>query len=303
MADTSTLIGVQGTEQSASKDSVTQTYRVIYDSVPTNFYTALTRGRAATGTPLPARRSLYASPSAILFADTFSSGISFDAENRAVWDWTVGFVVPEPGELEVYEYDNPLDRPPVYNVQYMDIEEVIDKAKNVEALSKGDGNGGNRAADTEGPIVNAAGIRPDEPIMRTKRLEVLVITKNYPTLASIVTRNRTYKQTTNSDTLEGYGARELRYLLTESQGVQYENGIEFWPGMTTILAEDTTDITLDNVGYQHWDGADLKRALDADNNPTAEPINLTLAGASGGTLSTTITYRDLEPTAYAGLII
>lgn len=305
MPDIGQLIGVQGTEQSDSQDTITLTYRVQYTDVPTNFYTALSRGRSASGTPLPARRSLYASPTAILYADTFSAGTAFSSESRAVWEWTVGFKVPEPGDLEAYQYANPLDRPPVYNVSYMDREDVIDKAKNVEALSHGDGAGGNRAANTEGPIVNAAGKRPDEPLVDTTRLEVLVIQKNYPSLASIVTRNRQFKKTTNSDTVQGYGARELRYLLTESLGVQYENGVEFWPGVTTILADTTHDLVLDNVGYEYWDtvASDWKRATDADGNFMAEPVNLTLAGDEGGTNATTITYRYLEDKAYASLFV
>lgn len=303
MADQSAFKGWQFTEAADGQDSLVAVYEVIYDDIPTNPYTALVRARAASGDPVPPRRDQYLTQTSWMFAQSFNASLNRSNPSGKVLQWTVTYAPPPVGESPtVYQFSNPLDRPPVYNVQYMDIEEVIDKARNVEALSKGDGNGGNRAANTLGPIVNAAGIRPDEPIMRTKRLEVLVIAKNYPTLASIVSRNRTYKQTTNSDSVEGYDARELRYLLTESQGVQYENGVEFWPGITTILAEDTTDLQLDNVGYQYWDGADLKRAKDSDGQDTAEPINLTLAGADGGTNATTITYRDLEAVAYAPLL-
>lgn len=304
MADTSGFLGWSFSESSEGQDSLTALYRVVYDSKPTTPYTALARARAATGTPVPPYRHQFASATAWMFAKEFTASQSADNDSQSVIDWTVTYSPPEGGEsATVYQYQNPLDRPPVYNIQYMDREEVIDKARNVQQLSHGNGAGGNRAADTEGPIVNAAGKRPDEPLVDTTRLEVLVIQKNYPSLPSIVSRNRAFKKSTNSDAVQGYGARELRYLLTESLGVQYENGVEFWPGVTTILADDTTDLILDNVGYEYWDtvSGDWKRVVDADGNFMAEPINLDLDGDEGGTTSTTITYRYLEEKAYASL--
>lgn len=307
MADVSKLISVNGTETLDSQDSVTQVYEVQYESLPSNFYTALARARSASGAPVPARRSIYASPSALLIATSFAAGVDFKSDERLLWQWTVQFSPPPQGEGggggEVSQIENPLDRPAVFNVEYQDIETVIDKARNVDALSHGDGKGGNRAALTLGPIVNAAGKRPDEPHVTTDRLEVLVIKKNYATLAEIVERNRDFKRSTNDGTVQGYGARELRYLLTESQGEQYENGIRFWPGVTSILAEETTDLILDNVGYEYWDAANSNwvRAADKDGQPTGEPINLKLDGDKGGDNSTTITYRHLTEKDYGAL--
>lgn len=304
MADVSRFIKVSGSATNDYQDSVSLVYQVTYDSVPTNFYNALVRAQQATGSPVPLRRSVYAGgfTSPPPYCTNLQGEMQSD-DHRAVWQWTATFTVPPPGEQdEEQQNENPLLRPPVFNIRYMERERVIDKAKNVEALSHGDGSGGNRAALTEGPIVNAAGKRPDEPLVDTDRLEVLVIEKNYASLAQIVTRNRTYKATTNSDTVQGYSARELRYLMTESIGKQFENGIEFWPGVTEILAGET-DLTLDNVGYEYWDAAESnwKRAVDVDNEFMAEPINLKLDGDQGGTNATTITYRYLEEVSYASL--
>ncbi len=311
MADVSRRIGLSSNESLDSQgDSITLRYRVQYDSVPSNFYTALARGRAASGDPLPARRSLYSSPSAILIASGFQASISWVGEgNKSVWEWDVTFSPPPQGEGSgdsgIAQITNPLERPPVFNVSYMDIEVPITVAKNVEYLARGNGSGEARPGGTAGPIVNAAGIQPDEPRMTNDRFEVLLIHKNYATLADIVERNRDFKRSTNDGTIQGYGVRELRYMLTESQGVQYENGYTFWPGLTTILAEPTTDLILDNVGYDYWDpvSGELVRAKDSDGDQYTDPINLNAAGSLSVTGATQITWRFLEEKDYGPLFV
>lgn len=303
MATVSNLKQVSGSANAEYKDSITLTYLVEYDSVQTNFYAALVAAQFGSPDAVPVRRSAYGGTLIPIFVQSISGQPT--TESRKVWEWMVTFGPPPDGEPpESFTQENPLLRPPVLNVDYMDREYVVESAKNVEALSHGDGKGGNRAASTDGPIVNAAGKRPDEPIVETERLEVLSITRNYSTLAEIVNINRTYKRTTNSDAVVGYQPRQLRYLLTESVGVQNENEIEFWPGVTTILAEDTTDLQLDNVGYEYWDAvaSDWKRAVDKDGEAMADPINLKLDGDKAGDNSTTITYRHLTEAAYASLV-
>jgi hypothetical protein len=304
MANQCTLKEVSGTATHDFQDSVVQVYECQYDTVPTNFYTALLGAQSATGTPVPNRRSLYLGTAlARLYVQSITGK---SVGSRDLWQWTVTFATPQDGELPLFElpqYDNPLLRPAIYNVDYMDREYVIKLAKNVQALLHGNGSGGNRPANTEGPIVNAAGKQPDEPQVDTERLEVLVIQKNYASLPEIVARNRAFKRSTNSTALIGYQPRELRYLLTQSLGVQFENGVTFWPGVTTVLAEDT-DLVLDNVGTEYWDTVtdNWKKAIDGEGLPMTEPINLTLAGAQGGDNTTTITYRHLRELSYADLI-
>lgn len=308
MADGSVLKSVSGQGQADYNDRVTLIYEVQYDSIPTNWYDALSRAQSATGTPVPARRTLYASGGLVNLYSGPYDGKSTN-ERRDTWHWSVTFIKPSPSQRSTFEFEDPLSRPARFDIRYLERDRVIDRAKNVEALSRGDGAGGNRAANTEGPIVNAAGIKPDEPQVDTERLEVLVIHKNFASLADIVSRNRTYKRTTNSDTVQGYAPRELRYLLTESLGETEENGVVYWPGATTILAEGTTDVVLDNVGYDYWDdatGEKHRAKVDDPDNPgtkilAADPINLKLNGDQGGTNATTITYRHLEPEPYASL--
>lgn len=302
MATSSVLQGVTLSADGEFRDTVVATYLVQYDAVPTNPYTALALAQSATGSPVPPRRTLYAGAPSQIFANTIT-GKARD-ESRLAWAWEVTYSAPPEDESpNGYDEQNPLERPVVFNIEYIEREYVVEKAKNVSALSHGDGKGGNRAANTLGPIVNAAGKRPDEPIVETEQCEVLYIKKNFSTLAEITSLNRTFKRTTNSDTVQGYTARQLRYLLCESLGETYQNGVYFWPGVIRIMAEDTTDLVLDNVGYEYWHAgdADWKRAVDKDGDPMAEPINLKLDGDKGGDNTTTITYRHLSEVTYASL--
>lgn len=297
MATVSSLKNVKGTATADFNDSVVCTYEVSYDTAPTNFYSALAAAQAATGTPVPARRSLYAGTFLSQIFVTSISGGPTSVAGRILWQFEVTFSVPPEGELNVFQYANPLDRPAVYNVTYMDREYVIEKAYNVEALSHGNGAGGNRAALTLGAIMSAAGERLDEPHVDTERLEVLVIQKNYASLADIVLRNRTFKRTTNSDILIGYQVRTLKYMLTESLGIQFENGIEFWPGVTTIVASTTTDLSLDNHCTKYWDGAAISPIMKNGVNIIG---TLKQDGTQG--IEEPITWRYLTGNAYLPLI-
>jgi len=307
MATTSNIKKISGGAQADFADDVTYIYEVQYDAIPTSFHSALTSAQAASSTPVPARAAPCPSAS-WLFAGNISG--EPDENQRTLWTWTVSYTKPSTKDLGSLgpggeAITNPLLRPAVYNIEYMDIEQVIEKAYNVDSLPRGSGKGTGRAALTLGPVVNSAGERPDEPQMTTKRLEVLVIQKNFATLAAIVNLNRTYKDTTNSDNVQGYQPRELRYQLTESSGQQKENNITFWPGTTTILAEDSTDLVLDNVGTKFWDGSAIVeiKETDEDGNsvPPFAPVPLKLDGTKGGDYTTTITYRYLSSVAYVSL--
>jgi hypothetical protein len=296
---TSVLKSISGSANGDYADSVTAVYEVQTDTIITNFYSALVAAQTASGSPVPPRRTLYGGGPLIYAYDI--NGQHSEVK-RNLWTWTVTYSQPPQDEGTGTPTENPLERPVIYNVEYMDREYVIQKAKNVEELPRGDGNGGNRAAGTLAPIGSAAGERPDEPIVDTERLEVLVVQRYYPTLAAITAINRTYKRSTNSGALLGYGPRELRYLLTESLGVTNINGLDVWPGRTTVLAEDTTDLILDNQGTQYWDPVAAKIRKTEDLKPPLNLVNLTLGGELGGTKEDTITYRHLTEKDYGPLL-
>lgn len=287
------------TEDYRGQSQVTREYLFTDGTIYTNPLFAIAAARVAGPDPVPPRGAILAG-SYLVAKQTQATQTT---NRRDTYQITVEFSAPDQGENEDNQsIENPLMRPAVYDIQYIEQEYVVDKAKNVDALSHGDGKGGNRAANTEGPIVNAAGKRPDEPIVDTERNAVLIIERNYSTLGAIMNLNETYQRTTNSDTVtiggESIAARRLKYLVTRSGGRQVENGIEFYPGITEIELKKTTDRTLDNVGYDYWDGAKIAR-YTVDGEFPGEPINLKLDGTQDGDNTTTITYRYLDGVAYA----
>jgi hypothetical protein len=291
---------VTGTDEYRGQGSVVHEYLFLGDAVTDNPLSAIAIARTAGPHPLPPRGAVLAGTNFIAReAVAVQTG-----ERRDSFAITVNFSPPDPGEDEGSQsIENPLERPTVYDIQYIEQEYVVDKARNVEALSHGDGKGANRAANTLGPIVNAAGKRPDEPIVDTERNAIIVIERNYATLGAIMALNETYQRTTNSDAItiggESVDARRLKYLVTRSNGRQVENEIEYYRGTTEIELKKTTDRILDNVGYDYWDGAQVSRYTDPTGEFPAEPINLKLDGTEDGDNTTTITYRYLEPVAYA----
>lgn len=281
---------------SKGQDSITETYRVQADSILYDPYAVLTVGQSSGPTPIPPRGAIYGS-SAFLFARTFR--VNPSKERRDVFDVEVTFAVPEDPSAEG-NHENPLLRPAVFNIEWIETQYVVQQAKNVEALSHGNGKGGNRPALTLGPLVNAAGKQLIEPVLDNERNGVLVIAKNFASLDAIVTVNETYARTTNSLPYKGFDARRLKYQVTESQGQQVENGILFWPAITRIEIKKTTDVLVDNVGYQEW--STLASTFQPSTVAEAEPKALDLAGSfSAATGNTTITYRHLDPVDYAPL--
>lgn len=283
------------------KDSVTRKYQVNMGSGVSNEYTALSLALAAG---LPARRAyLVGSP------QLFVSNIHGEPESAqgTIWNFDVTFSPPPSGEDDDQQNPNPLLRPPVFNVEYIETEYVVKQAKNQTALT----GGFTRPIGTLGPIVNAAFRRPDEPIVRTRRIPVIVIEQNFPDLGVILDRNEDFQDTTNSDSItlgsKTFDPRRLKFEVCRSLGKQLENDIVFYPGVTEIQILKSTDLILDNVGFHYWDAAENSyiRAKDSEGNETAEPVNLELDGtlkATGGvgdTGTTTITYRDLDEVAYS----
>lgn len=301
---TCNLISTSGT-QTDDGDTATYLYQAVLDTVVTNPHEAIAAARTVG---LPARRAALGLGT-YLFARSFSASRN-NEKHLYGWDFSVTFEPPGFGENETHQVANPLERPPVVTVRNNGREYVVKEARNVTALT----GGFTRPSGTLGPLVNAAFRRPDEPIVDTENSGVLIVRKNYQSLGSILTLNDTFKRTTNSDTItiDGveFSARQLKYYVTETDGPTLEDGVLFYPGTTEIEITDTTDLTIDNVGFEYWDPAagdngDYVRALDADGNETAEPINLALDGTRlsvaqiGGTAPTTITYRHLAETAYA----
>jgi hypothetical protein len=287
------------------KDSVVYKYQATFASAVSNPYTALSLAQSMGPNPVPQRKAL--------LAGTFLYCLNIHGEPEsklgATWNFDVTFGPPPQGEDEEQQVENPLLRPPVFDVDYQDTEYVVKQARNVTALT----GGFTRPSGTLGPIVNAAFRRPDEPIVRTKRIGIITITQNYADLGEILDLNEDYQETTNSDSValgsKTFAARRLKYELTRSGGKQIEGDYPpYYPGTTEIGIYKTTDLIVDNVGYEYWVAADSAyvRAKDRDGEDTAEPVNLNLDGTLkassviGDTGPISLTYRDLTEVAYSG---
>lgn len=283
------------------KDTVVYMYEADLGQVIENPLLALQMAQATGPDNVPLRRAKL--QGVFLFANNIRGRRT--AENRKVWRFDVTFGPPPEGEDETQQnQENPLLRPPIYGIDYIDEEYVVEQARNVEVLGVEFAAGApHRPAGTLAPITNGAGIRPDEPIVRTRRRAVIRIQKNYADLGTILDMNEDYQDTTNSDEItignKTFAARRLKYELTREGGKQVENGVTFYPGMTEIAIHKTTDLIIDNVSYSYYTLAGaLKRFLDDDGEPLADPQNIQRNGLQSSS-KTTITYRDLTEVAYA----
>jgi hypothetical protein len=271
----------------------------------TNVYAAYNEAIVAGPDPLPRLGTAYPGNS-YMYANTATP--TWNETNRQDIDWIVEYQMPQPGQTQngstEANIQNPLMRPPIFNLEYTSVEKVLERARNVQALSHGDGKGLNRPAGTLGPITNAVGTPPSTPQIETDQDLIITIQRNYANLGALAAVNRAYKRTTNSDEVEGFDVRQLKYLLTESLGRHQEGDYVYYPGISRVLAMDTTDLELDNIGFDHYD-ADLNlikryKPPGVTDYP-AEPTNLKLDGTVGGDTTTSITWRYLLDKAYAPL--
>lgn len=213
---------------------------------------------------------------------------------------------------------DPLLRPVEYWIEWAEEQVVLDEAAIVEDLSHI-----GRAANSVGRVVNSCGVEFTEPLMKTIYYPVLHCQKAYATLDEIVALNLTYQGTTNNGTFFGAGAREAKYLTTESGRIQRLSGTDFYMGVTRIwFKDDTWDRRPLNNGWSHFKHDGAAYELDAASNPklfknlvfddpdddeqdvpASEPLNLALNGTLRKTDEAGIylTYRDLAEVDYAGI--
>ncbi len=288
-----------------SGGSITRGYRLFLDAQETNPEVALAAARITGPDPIPDNWDRYSALSPV-YATVFAlHPFDDDDTGYTVWDIDVTWTSPESQDKENNEGGEiqkaPTQRRTAKNIQYMERSYVVEEARNTVALLKGNGQNGLRAAGTLAPITNAAGVPPDTAITDTERVAVLLFTNNYGTVEDIYNVNKLYKRTTNSDTPGSFAERECKYLITRASGFREENGYGFYTGVTEVAIGDLTDIELDNVGYDYYDGDDLVPIVyeeGADKGQrVSEPRHLNISGGLG-TVDDTITYRHLDPVVY-----
>lgn len=180
-----TLKGISAAGTWKYQDSMELTYDVNLGRVEMNPFVVEQEARTLGPSPFPPRGTALAGMGgSILYVDNVTHRM-FD-ELREKWQLVARLAVPQSQQdQEEQRIENPLLRPAVYNIEYMESEYVIEKAKNVVALPHGDGKGGLRAANTSGPIVNAAGKPPTVAVTDVERNPVIVIQRNYASLGAL----------------------------------------------------------------------------------------------------------------------
>lgn len=293
-----------------SDETITERFLVTLDTASRNLPAILNSARAANPTQFPLRgQSWPLNPGYGLYAKKFDFEMRSDMGKQ--WAINVSYLPLEPNEPNTEgSNDNPLLWPATYAVDWVEYEEAITKARNVEALG-GSTSGAPRAANTLGPVVNGALQEFDEGIFEVVRDPVISITRNVATLDQVLSIESTYSRTTNSDTVYGVGPRRYKYLGVESGGVQTANGISYYTRTVRVQITKTTDRILNNVGWHFWyddDGTKKLARFTVDDDDTKEKVPASEPGfllrtGNKSTTPETVTYRHLEEVAYAGLLI
>lgn len=290
------------------KPIYTAKYRVVTDTrnqpAPSVYYGA----QSALPDPLPAYYSTYLLGG---FADVnvFAKGakikrIKSDGSLGTRWEIDITWSPQEPNDREQTHDDNPLTEPVRRWIEFEDIQEPIEKARNIEALT-----GLGRAAETEGPIQDAAGGEPSSPLMRTRRVPVLCARKNYATLDEIIAIEATYGNTVSNATYKGAAARHAAYRSIECSQPQIGGGIEYYTGVIRIAFKNSEwYFPMVNRGFAYFnDAGELVEATvkDKDGNkvPSAQPVLLQLDGKRlpDGEIGTVINWLTESEANYSTL--
>ena len=191
--------------------------------------------------------------------------------------------------------ENPLTRAVIYSREWEEISIPVEQGWNEEALT---GLVPARAADTFGPIQNAAGQEPSTPIMKTKRIPVIVAEKNYSTLAQIDAIEKSFGDSLNDATYATYAEGECLFRGISASRAKFEGGQQFYTGTIRIACQKGGwSYAMVNRGFKYLDGGVLKEATIEDDSgnevPVSEPVNLELDGTrtADGAVGTVINYR------------
>jgi hypothetical protein len=224
------------------------------------------------------------------------------------WELQVSYEPLEPGEPNRDGVaDNPLAWPRTYRWDWIESEEAVREARNVDAFTGAFG----RAALTLGPVVNPAYQEYAEGLFNTVRYPVLVVRWNVATLADITAIDDALQNTTNNDTVFGIGVRRWKYLGVEDGDAQVHNEISYRPVSVRFALMKTTDQEINALGFKAFsavDGVTLVPAMvneateagviTSNRVPSSEPLFIALNGQFTTTAQTN-TWRFLTEVAYS----
>ena len=126
------------------------------------------------------------------------------------------------------------------------------------------------------PITNSANLPPIEQFTKDRDLTVFVIQKNYATLGEILDLNTRFNDTTNSLPVDfpinpatGHQAASetLKYKDTTCSTPRYENGTEFYTGVTRVIYRpETWKLRFLSTGYKAYNDAKDAYITMSDEN-------------------------------------
>ena len=301
MAITEVRLTEEDFDLSDRKRTYNATYRVKSDADPAAVLILAGAQLAAAPATVPALFATYSLKGAT-DANAFCQSLSCKREGSAD---SLRFVVsaswsPIEGDPSD-DFDtesNPLTRPVRYSGAWEEVQLPIEEGWNEEALT-----GIDRSAETLGPIVNAAGIVPATPFMRTIRLPSLIAKKNYSTLNEIWTIGGTFNDALNSAAFKGRAAGEALYRGIEASEMQYAGGVNYYEGTHRItfygggwkqalVNRGFASLEEDDEGEPVLQPIKIKNAIGKEVAPS-EPQNLELDGTRtpDGQVGTVINYR------------
>lgn len=297
-------------------------YRVTTDTRAMSGLAVAILAQSATPDPLPAYFASYAlygasDPSAL--AQDFSGSTPDPDKHATVWIFSVGWRPLEGDQDDDHtSQDNPLDRPLRIRVDQEEVEELVENGYNDDALPNVNlpGETGGRAADTFGPICNSAGQQPDTPLTRPRKIDVLVIRKNFATIDEIVALRNAFNGKLNNATFYGAPARKALCRSITMSDEMSAGGVEYREAEFQIAGDPNGfSIPLVNCGWKHFnDDLDLVEAKVLDKEateeagsdvfvPVSEPVNLDLDGkkVADGETGTSLGWRVNDLADFSGL--
>jgi hypothetical protein len=282
------------------------TFKITTDSRGMTCKAAYAAAQSATPHPVPAPYSTYSllgDTDVNAFCQTIKPKRKSEKDaTHIVVDVEWFPIVGDPANAFTSE-DNPLAVPIERWVEWEDIQVPADEAWNEEELP-----GIGRNADTLGPIQDAAGGEPSAPIMKTKKIPVLCLQKNYATLGEITALALTFADALNSATFYGAPERTALYRGAEISRPQYAGGTTYHTAVHRVaFLGGGWSFAMVNRGWAYLESGNLVQATikDQDDNdvPVTSPINLQLDGTRtpDGQIGTIIHYRTSPKLAFSGL--
>lgn len=205
------------------------------------------------------------------------------------WFVDVTFMPLQPGTLPGDSDSNPLARPAKYWIEEEPYTVLVTEDK--------DGN----------PITNSAGQEFTEPPEEEDYHMILMVEKNYATLAEIITLNQTYARAVNTDTFYGATARKCFVMSIRCSPPKEENGVTFYTATFSIKISDKQwDLKIVDQGFMHYESSssdELVRAKDLNGEDTPEPVLLDTDGTrlAAGALGLFKTFRRRKEVAFSGM--